>query len=290
MIRSIELIVVFFFLAISSLSAQSPWLPSKGGYFFQLSYSNIPEYSRLFNLEYEDFQTPRFAVDNTIQFYGEYGISDKFSLLVSIPYKMLQSRDINPKYFNDVNDIPEAATVNAMGNVQLSMKYNLLQSTWVSALQLKVELPANASKGEPSGLYPGYDAYAFIPSASIGRGWNRFYFYYYLSVIARTNNFDEKLDTGIEGGWLAFKNFWLIAHFNIIKSFNNTSKTPWPSEKQYGLYTARQEYTAYGLKFIYEISLKNDQKIGFIAQAAGSTWGFMVAKSPYLGLGVYLKK
>lgn len=283
----ISLLVVFSFLGSQG---QSPWLPAKNGYFFQLSFATIPEYSSLFNLHHEDFQTPRFARDNTIQLYGEYGISNKFALQVSLPYKMLESRDINPGYLKDVSAIPDAATVNAMGNAHLSVKYKLLESKWVSALQLKVELPADASKGEASGLYPGYDAFAFIPVASIGRGWNRTYFYYYLSFIARTNNFDEKLDTGLEGGWMAFKNFWLVAHFSVLKSFVNTSKTPGPPEKQYGLYTPRQEFTAYGLKLIYEVSLKEQLKLGFIAQGAGSTWGFMVAKSPYLSFGVYLKK
>jgi hypothetical protein len=203
---------------------------------------------------------------------------------------MLQSGALNPNYMKDPAEIPDAATVNALGNIQFSVKYQLLKTRWVSAVQLKVELPADISRGEASGLYPGYDAFAIIPYASIGRSWNRTYFYYYLSLIARSNNFDEKFDTGIEGGWNAFRNFYLIGYFNIIKSFTNGTQTPWPPYLQYGLYSPRQEYTAFGIKLLYEFALKNNKKLGVIAQGAGSTWGFMVAKSPYVSFGLYLKK
>jgi len=290
-IKIFGLSLLVLVLYSSGSLGQSPWLPGKNSYFIQFSYNTIPEYSTLYNLNSEDLQTPRKVVDNTLQLYGEYGLSDKFALVASIPYKLLKSGDINPSYSQDAAGIPEAATVNALGNVQLSLKYSLLQSDWVSALQMKVELPANVEKGDSTGLYPGYDAYAFAPYASIGRGWNRFYFYYYLSIISRTNGFDSKLDTGIEGGWKASKNFWLISYFNLLKSFNNGSKQPWPPERQFGLYSPDQEFNAFGIKVIYEVLLKNDQKIGFVAHGAGGTlFGFKVAKSPLLSLGIYLKK
>lgn len=290
MLRQFGYISVIILLSYSGLTAQSPWLPDKGGYFVQLSYNSIQNYTRLFHLNHDDIQTPRSATDNTIQLYGEYGLSNSFSIIASVPYKMLSSGDLNPDYTREITSIPNAATVNALGNTQLTIKYKLLQKKWVSAVQFKVELPSNRSLGDSSGLFPGYDAFAFSPLASIGRGWNRTYFYYYLSYIGRTNNFDDKLDTGVEGGWKAFKNFWVIGYFSLMASFHNGTQTPVPPEYQYGLYTPRQEYTAYGIKLIYEVAFKNELNLGIVAHAAGSTWGFMVAKAPLLSLGVYLKK
>lgn len=269
---------------------QGPWLPEKGGYFAQFAYTLIPEYSSLFNHANDDIHTARKASDQTLQLYGEYGISKKFALIASVPFKILQSGELNPAYTGDPENIPPASTVNAFGNTQLAIKYKLMQKKWVAAVQMKIELPTNAAVGDESGLYPGYNAFAFAPLASIGRGWNRTYFYYYLSYLGRTSGYDDKLDTGVEGGWNMASKFYLIGYFSLLKSFTNGSKFPWSREKQYGLYSPLQEYTAFGLKLLYEVALKNGQKAGFILHASGSTWGFMVAKAPLLSFSVYLKK
>lgn len=290
MTRFILTLIIWMCIGAIDSIGQSPWLPEKGGYFYQVSYTVIPEYASLFHHDHDDFQTSRKVSDQTLQLYGEHGLSGKFSLLVSVPFKMLRSGDLNPAYPFDPAEIPPASTVNTIGNAQLGIKYKLLASKWVSAVQLKVELPANTPPGETTGLYPGYNAFAFAPLASIGRGWNRTYFYYYLSYVSRTQGFDDKLDTGLEGGWNFSNRFFLIGYFSLLKSINNGTKTPWSPEKQFGLYTPNQEYTAYGLKLLYEMALKSGQKLGVIAHVSGSTWGFMVAKAPLVSLGIYLKK
>lgn len=283
------LLLVFLILFLDSKS-QSPWLAAEKGYFIQLSYTTIPEYNSLFNGNNELFQTSRYIQDKTIQLYGEYGINDKFALVASIPLKLLSSGDLNPNSEFTPDVIPSASSVNLLGNVQLSLKYKLMDKKWVAAAQVRIELPASVSKGVESGLIPGYDAFSFTPILSIGRGWNKFYTYYWLSTIFRTNNYSDYLNTGIEGGWKPFKGFWLIAYSELLHSFKNGSKSLPPPEKQFGLYSNNLEYFAFGLKLLYEIDLKSNKKLGFIAHVSGSFSGYLVAHAPLFSLGVYLKK
>jgi len=284
------ILIYLILLAFLSGFSQSPWVAKKNGYYFQFSYNTIPEYTSLFNGKKESIETSRKIKDNTLQLYGEYGVSDKVTLIASIPYKILKSGDINPGYQFPNTDIPYAASVNAFGNILLSMKYKLLDKKWVAAGQIRIELPAETSKGKESGLLLGYDAFSFSPIMSIGRGWNKLYAYYWLSAIIRTNNYSEYLNSGIEGGWKPFKGFWLIAYSELLYSFKNGSKTLPPPEKQFGLYSNDLEYFSYGLKAVYDFNIKNDTRLGFFVHAAGSFSGFAVANSPLLSIGVYLKK
>lgn len=269
---------------------QSPWLVSPKDYYVQFSYTLIPSYNQLHFIDQSVYETSRSVVDQTLQLYGEYGISDKFALTASIPVKLLSTGEINPNYIHDAEDIPDAAIVNELGNVQLSLKYKLLNTKWVSALQLTAELPAYAKKAEETGLYPGYDAFSLAPLASFGRGWNKTYFSLWLSYIYRTNNFSDQFDTGIEGGWSPFNKFWFITYLNFRLSTTEGNKTPPPPAKQLGLYPNYQEYSAFGLKFLYETELKNTNKLGFIAHLSGAFAGQLVARAPLFSLGVYIKK
>ncbi|MEZ5083494.1 MAG: hypothetical protein R2750_08600 [Bacteroidales bacterium] len=271
------------------LQAQSPWLPSKNGFFVQASYTTIPEYSTLFTKSGDVFETSRLIKDKTLQVYGEYGISDKIALHISVPFKLLNSGSINQNFAGDLNQAPNASTENALGNIQTSVKYKLRDGKWVSAAQFRIELPAS-SQGEVSGLKPGYNAWAFSPLINIGRGWNKTYFFYYLSGIWRTNQYSTYLNTGIEGGWKAFNPIWLIFYSEFLNSFENGNKPLPPPEKQFGLYSNDLEYFSFGLKIIYETAVNEQLNLGLIAHASGSFSGFAVAHAPLVSLGLYLKK
>lgn len=283
------LILIILILFMESKS-QSPWVAAKRGYYFQLAYNTIPEYNSLFNHKKEAFQTSRYIQDKTLQLYGEYGITNSLTIIASVPFKLLKSGNLNPNADFELHDIPPASTNNTLGNVQISLKYKLLDKKWVSGGQLRLELPASVSDGFTSGLMPGYDAFSITPIVSFGRGWNKFYGFYWLSGIIRTNNYSEYLNTGIEGGWKPIKGFWFIVYSELLYSFKNGSRALPPPEKQFGLYSNDLEYFSFGVKLLYEIELKSNHKLGFIAHAAGSFSGFAVAHSPLLSLGIYLKK
>ncbi len=98
------------------------------------------------------------------------------------------------------------------------------------------------------GLLKGYDAFAFAPLASIGRGWGKTFTYFWTSGIARTNNYSEYLNAGFEAGWQGISNTWFIAYSELLHSFQNGDrKDPRPSYEM-GLYSNNLEYFSWELK------------------------------------------
>jgi hypothetical protein len=274
----------------TSLSAQSPWTLNKNGFYHQLSFNTIPEYNTLFNRDEESLNISRNVVDNTLQYYTETGITDQITFLVSIPWKFLKSGELNPNFTGNPDMIPPSSQISTLGNIQTGIKQKISGGKWVSAAQLKIEFPAWNKGNENKGLIAGYDAFAFAPLLSAGRGWNKLYAFYYLSGIVRTNGYSEYLNMGAEGGWQVFKGFWLITYLDFLHSFKNGSKEQPIPEREFGLYSNNLEYFAFGFKAIYEFDLKEDFKLGFLGHAAGSFSGYAVAHSPLLTLGVFLKK
>jgi len=293
MLRSFRYIIFTVFLTSSlhlSLSGQSPWNLKKNGFYHQLSFNTIPEYNSLFNRDEESLNTSRNIVDNTLQYYGETGITDQITVLLSVPWKFLKSGALNPNFMGNHDMIPSSSQINSLGNIQAGIKHKITGGKWVSAAQLKIEFPAWNKDSENTGLKAGYDAFALAPLISIGRGWNKLYAFYYVSGIVKTNGYSEYLNTGAEGGWQVFNGFWLITYLDFLQSFKNGSKAQPIPEKEFGLYSNNLEYFAFGFKVIYEFDLKEDIKLGFLGHAAGSFSGYAVAHSPLLTLGVFLKK
>ena len=84
-------------LLLASLSSfsQSPWTKEKGTFYTQLSFTTIPSYDMLFGDP--DYNINGKISDNTLQFYGEFGVSDKTTLILNLPYKIITHTDlVNP--------------------------------------------------------------------------------------------------------------------------------------------------------------------------------------------------
>ena len=79
--------LIILILSISGYS-QSPWTQEKGKFYTQLSFTSIAGYSSLFGDP--DYNTERELSDRTLQLFGEYGLSDKTALLLSVPFKMIE--------------------------------------------------------------------------------------------------------------------------------------------------------------------------------------------------------
>ena len=85
-------------LSISTFS-QGPWTQEKGKFYTQLSFTTISNYNTLFGDS--EYILQRNITDNTLQFYGEYGVSEKTTLLVNLPLKFIKTEGFN----NDANNV-----------------------------------------------------------------------------------------------------------------------------------------------------------------------------------------
>ena len=137
-----------------------------------------------------------------------------------------------------------------------------------------------------TGLRTGYDTWTLTPTLNIGRGFKDFYVQAFTGVNVRFNNYSSNFRLGGEAGYKTFKRLWIVAYLDMVNSFKNENDTNLPIENLLtGTYVNNQEYVAYGLKGLLEIT----QKIGVTASFGGAFSGNNVAKRAAINFGVFTK-
>lgn len=264
---------------ISFLShAQGAWTQKEGEAYTQLSFSTIGNYSEVYGNP--DYSTEREITDNTLQFYGEYGLDDKTSLIINIPLKFIETGAL----VNTNTPITTAASNTNLGNIEFGIKRRLYNKKWVISGQLNLE--ANTSSFDnASGIRSGIDAWSLTPTINLGRSFNWFYAQAFTGVALRTNDYSSSFKIGGEIGVRPIKRVLIIGMVDMVKSFENGNVSLAPSNLLTGIYVNNQEYAAYSLKLNGEIT----KKIGVNIGVGGAFSGNNVAKRQALTFGAYHK-
>lgn len=262
-------------LSSGILFAQSPWTQEKGTFYTQLSFTTIANYDEVFGDP--EYQTDREITDNTLQLYGEYGISSKTTLLVNLPIKMIQTGDaVNGNAF-----ITEDSKT-TFGNISVGLKHNFYNKKWLISGQLNVE--ANTGTFEAaSGIRTGQDAWTLTPTLNVGRSFDSFYVQAFTGIDLKTNDYSNNFKIGGEIGTKVHSKIWLIGFVDIVSSFNDGDVNLPLSNLGTALYVNNQEYGAFGLKAVGEI---NDS-FGGVLSFGGAFSGNNVAKQAALTVGLY---
>ena len=272
--------IIFLFISISAFS-QGPWTQEKGKFYTQLSFTIIPSYSELFGNP--DYEISGKITDNTIQLYGEYGISDKTTLIVNVPYKVIKHKElVNPCL---VGPCPEHTNKeNSLGNIEIGLKHNFYKKDWLLSGQFSIETNTG-SFNENSGIRTGYDAFTLTPLFLAGKSFNTSYLQTFLGTKIRTNNYSSNFKIGGEYGGKISKHIWLIGFLDIEKSFKNGDIDLQNSNSATALYVNDQEYGVVGVKAIGEFS----DNFGVTASLPAAFFGNNVAKQVALSVGIYKK-
>jgi len=266
--------ILFSFIGIYAFS-QSPWTQEKGKFYTQLSFTTIPNYDTLFGDP--DYNTSGEISDNTIQFYGDYGFSDKTSLIVNLPLKLIS---IN----NSENPLSEDFNNTTLGNLEIGIKHNFYKKDWILSGQFSIE--ANTGSYDAvSGIRTGYNAFTFTPIFLTGRSFGKTYVQSFIGFNIRTNDYSSNFKVGGEVGHKITKHIWLVGFVDVVKSFENGNIVLPTENTLTGLYVNDQEYGAFGFKGIGEITDKFGVTVGF----GGAFFGNNVAKQAALSVGVYHK-
>jgi hypothetical protein len=271
--------LLFLFISISAFS-QSPWTQEKGKFYTQLSFTTIPNYDALFGDP--DSTIPGEISDNTIQFFGEYGLSEKTSLLLNLPYKSISYSQNVICVTAPCNSIEHKES--SLGNIEIGLKHNFYKKDWVLSGQFSVE--ANTSSYDAiSGIRTGYNAWSFTPLFLAGRCFGKTYVQGFIGANIRTNKYSSNFKIGGEIGRKITKKIWLIGFLDISKSLEN-GDILLPTENNFtGLYVNDQEYGSFGLKGIGEFT----DKFGITAGFGGAFFGNNVAKQAAMTFGLYHK-
>ncbi|CAZ96940.1 hypothetical protein [Zobellia galactanivorans] len=268
------------FLFSVSLFSQGAWTKAKNKAYVQLSYYNIAAYSGVYGNP--DYRTERKITDNTLQLFGEYGISDKTTVLLSLPIKMIKAGDV----VSSTAGVPITSdgSETALGNLVLGVKHQLYNKKWVISGQLNFEANTG-SYFEASGLRSGYDTFTLSPKLNIGRGYDNFFVQASTGVDIRFNDYSSNFRASAEAGVKPIKRLWIIGFLDFSTSFENGEVILPAANLATGLYLNDQAYVAYGIKGIVEIT----EKFGVLANYTSAISGTNVPKRAVLGGGIYHK-
>lgn len=272
-----KLVVLLISLGIGSLSAQSAWTKKKGEAFTQVSFSTISDYNKIYGNP--DYSTERSITDNTLQVYAEYGLTDKITLIANVPFKLIKTGDLATP---TAAPITIADTESGLGNIQLGVKHLIHNKNWVISGQLNVEANT-ASFNEDSGIRTGYDAWSFIPTINVGRGFDKFYIQAFTGLNVKTNDYSSSFKVGGEIGKKFFDRIWLVGFIDVLKSFENKTPSLPVSNLLTALYVNDQEYSGYGLKALGKVT----ESFGVTVGLGGAFSGNNVARTQALSFGLY---
>ena len=269
------------FISLTAFS-QSPWTKEKGEFYTQLSFTTIPNYNTLFGNP--DNTLNGEISDNTIQFYGEYGLSNTTTLILNLPYKYITLNNYLNPAIDCIGDCSKDDNTFALGNVEIGIKHNFSKKKWIISGQFSVE--ANTGAFEvASGIRTGYDAFTFTPLFLAGKSFRKSYLQTFVGTRIRTNNYSSNFKIGGEYGGKVTKNIWLIGFLDIEKSFKNGNIVLPPINRATGLYVNDQEYGVFGVKAIGEFS----NNFGMTASLPAAFFGNNVAQQVAFSFGFYHK-
>lgn len=120
------LLGLWLFTLSIGVKAQSGWTKEKTEGFYQLSFNRFSS-DAYFTLGGDQLKTNEFT-QNSLVFYGEYGVTDKFTLIANWPLQVW-------------NGFSSTETVSGLGDLRLEFKHALLKKYFPLSISVAPEIP-----------------------------------------------------------------------------------------------------------------------------------------------------
>lgn len=273
----IKSIIYLLVLTPSVLTAQA-WTKSKGQGFYKLDFTSIKA-ADVFDMN-GDVVGFRTLGNYTTSFYGEYGVTNKFTVFGYVPFYVRNV--VNETKGRQTGQIIEPAIVNNnFGDMDLGFRYQLPIKNVAVAANLLLGIPTGDAK-QADGLFTGDGEFNQLLKIGVGTGKKRWWTQAALGFNNRTKGFSDEFRYDFEFGYKFF-NDRLLAIFKIngIESLNNGTAQAAAT----GLFSNNVEYLGIGPEFLYYANAK--KTIGISARIAGATKGQNVLAAPSMSVGVF---
>ncbi len=273
-------ILFAFFLIVTapSVSTAQAWTKAENSGFYKLDFSRISA-TDVFNTKSE-LVPFRSITNNITSFYGEYGVTNKFTLIGYIPF-LVNNQLGELKSTAGAVLSPSTAETN-FGDVDLGFRYQLFNKNGISlSANLLLGLPTGNST-EKNGLLTGDGEFNQMFKLAIGTGKARWWTQGAVGFNNRTKSFSDEFRYDFEFGYKFFNDRLLtILKLNGIESLDNgTAK-----ENIVGIFSNNVEFAGVGPEVLYYI---NDKKnIGVSLRIAGSLKGRNILAAPSIAVGVF---
>ncbi len=251
----LKAIVLLIILHPFDTFGQQAWSQKKGESYLQLGTAYLT-YSMLHVGNFEIIDIPRPVSELVIASYSEYGITDKLTGILTVPYHFVSVGELDTALMNLEFD---KGCLSALGNITTGLLYNFYnqKSTVVSG---RLDMSWNTSKRESNtGLSTGNNSIGFSPSIAYGIGKKNYFFSAELGVnLLFQNDYYHRAIINAQYGrrFLKSKKMTFIVGLGTSSSFKFAQKEAVEkTAKDYvGLYVEEQSYVALTLKLGYDFT------------------------------------
>ncbi len=279
-----KLIVIFLF-ATTVVAAQ--WTKGKGKGYYKLSTWYLEADEHFSNSGEKSPLTTRGVFN--VNFYGEYGITDKLDVIVYVPI-FVRSTQNNSVSGTRGNIINEGAALNSIGDSEIGIRYGLFKNDKIAiSSTLKLGLPLGDTTGghERAVLQNGDGEFNQHLQLDLGipftLGSIGAYAKTHLAYNKRTKGFSDEFYYGGEVGFNFLKKLWLIGKVSVLDSTKNGSLGN-EGNNNGGLFANNIEFTSLGIEAAYYIT----ERLGISINYTSAVSGRIIAAAPSYSGGVFL--
>ncbi len=270
--------IILFAIFFATNASSQAWTKPKGEGFYKLDYTLI-QTNKVFDHtgEIVSFRT---LGNHTLGFYGERGITNKFTVQAYIPF--LVRNVLNQTKGKQTGRVLEQGIAsNNIGDIDIAFRYALPTGGIPVSATLLLGLPTGDSK-ESSGLFTGDGEFNQMLKISTGVSKSKWWAQGGVGFNNRTKNYSDEIRYDGEFGYKLFhEKLFTIFKLAGIESLNNGTATA----SSTGLFSNNVEYIAPGLELLYFIK----PRLGLSFRSAGAVKGQSVLAAPSFSIGVFMK-
>ncbi len=277
------LFIIGLLLSVNAM-AQSGWTRSKGSFFGKLDFSHLSA-NTFYTPQGVALETSTFR-QSSLNWFGEYGISDRWTLITSMP--LLRS-----------NSFETTESVYGMGDLKLEFKYRLFSdSNWPVAVSIAPEIPIGrrnafaSSKDNPQdriNLPTGDGEFNIWGTIAASKSIGKAYFSAYGAYNFRTQyeglSFRDLYQFGVEFGVNPIHNLWLNTK---LRAQFSTGESQYPE-----LGFVRGDgttYTLYSIEAFYKFSKNIGMAATFLSGSDFISPYRNIYIAPFFSLGIIYEK
>ncbi len=282
-----QIIILFVAILMVTSGLQAQWTKGKGKGYYKLS---------AWSLVSDEHYTDTGDIDPNatrgffnLNFYGEYGITDKIDVIAYIPFfsRTYQNEQVSG---TTGQILQEGESLNSIGDSDISIRYGILDTGKIAlSSTLKFGLPTGDDSGGSDGSFQTGDG-EFNQQLQVDLGIPfkiksaSAYGKTYVGFNNRTKDFSDEFHFGAEAG-IGFltSRLWLIGRLNGVRSFDNGDLSA-QTNSQGSIFANNVEYTSVSGEVAYYLT----KKLGISFTYASTIDGRIIYASPTYSGGVFL--
>lgn len=274
------LILAMSFLFLNEKFFAGAWTQQKGKGYFQIG-SQILRANQFYEPGGNKIDITTLG-DYTVTFYGEYGITNKLTVIGSLPvFRRITLNRVEG--INSGTELFGGDTKNGISDFDIGVKYSIAKfgSTVMSA-SLTIGIPVGDNK-QKNGLYTGDGEWNQQLSVGIGHSFSGpFYFSADAGFNNRVEGYSDEVRYNLEIGY-SWEKFIFIMKANGVETLRNGVDAVLGGAG--GLFANNQQYLVFGPEIVYSFN----ESLGVNAGAVTATRAENVVSGIAYRVGVFFK-